>query len=108
MKNLEEMQKVSQQAIDASLNSFGEMNKAMQTLASEFSGYTKKSFEDGTAAMEKLMGVRSIEQVMEIQSDFVRQSYDGAVAQATKVSEICAEISRDALKPVQKAAKKSK
>ena len=108
MKNFEEFQKVSQQAMDASVKSFGEFNKGMQTLASEFSGYSKKNFEDGTAAMEKLMGVRSLEQALEIQSNYVRSSYDGACAQATKVGEICAEMSRDALKPVEKTARKGK
>ncbi len=108
MKNFEDMQKTSQQAMDATAKSFAEMNKGMQTLASEFTGYTQKSFEDGAAVMEKMMGVRSIEQALEIQSSFARKSYDGAVAQAAKVGEIYAEMSRDALKPVEKAARKSK
>lgn len=108
MNNFEEIQKASQQAIDASTKSFGKINEGMQTLATEFSDYTKKNFEDSTAAMEKLMGVRSVEQAMEIQSSFMRKSYDGAVAQATKVGEIYAEMSRDALKPVGKASRKGK
>ena len=108
MKNFEDMQKASQQVMDATVKSFNEMNKGMQTLATEFTGYTQKSIEDSTATMEKLMGVRSIEQAIEIQTNFARKSYDGAVAQATKFGEICAEISRDALKPVEKAARKGK
>jgi len=108
MKNFEDMQKVSQQAMDVTVKSFGEVNKGMQSIAAEMSGYTKKNFEDGTAAMEQLMGVRSFEQALEIQSDFMRKSYDGAVAQATKVGEIYAGMSRDALKPVEKAARKAK
>ncbi len=108
MKNYEEMQKASQQAVDASVHGFGEMNKGMQTLATEFTDYTKKSFEDGTAAMEQFMGVRSFEQALEIQSDYIRKSCEGAVAQATKVSEICSGLSRDALKPAQKAGRKAK
>lgn len=108
MKNFEDMQKANQQAMDASVKSFNEMNKGMQTLASEFTGYTQKAFEDGTATMEKLMGVRSLEQALEIQSSFARKSYDGAMAQASKVGEIYAEMSRDALKPVGKATRKGK
>lgn len=108
MKNFEEMQKASQQTLDATVRSFGEVNKGFQTLAAEMTGYTKKSFEDGTAAMEKLMGVRSVEKAMEIQADYMKKSYDGALEQVTKYGEICSEMSRDALKPVEKAARKAK
>ncbi|MEL6289179.1 MAG: phasin family protein [Pseudomonadota bacterium] len=108
MKSFEEIQKANQQAMDATAKSFTEMNKGMQSLANEMSGYTKKSFEDGTAVMEQMMGVRSLEQALEIQSDYMRKYYNDAVAQAARVGEIYAEMSRDALKPAEKAMRKAK
>ncbi|MGI9405460.1 MAG: phasin family protein, partial [Hyphomicrobiaceae bacterium] len=47
MKNFDEVQKASQKTMDATVRSFGEMNKGLQTLATEMTDYTKKSFEDG-------------------------------------------------------------
>ncbi|MEL7543591.1 MAG: phasin family protein [Pseudomonadota bacterium] len=108
MKNIEDMQKASQQAMDTTVKSFTEVNKGMQSLATEMTDYSKKSFEDGTAVLEQLMGVRSLEQAIEIQSDYVRKSYNDAMAQAAKVGEIYAGMSRDALKPAEKAMKKAR
>ena len=107
MKTLEDWQKANQKTLDATVRSFGEVNKGLQSLASEMTGYTKKSFEDGTAVFEQLIGTRSLEQMFEIQSDYVRKSYDDAVQQASKLSAICADMSKDAYKPIEKAIAKT-
>ena len=50
--------------------------------------------------LEKLLGAKSLESAVQIQSDFTKQSYEGFVAQASKVSELYAKVAADALKPV--------
>ena len=53
--------------------------------------------------LEKLLGARTLESAVQIQSDFTKQSYEGFVAQASKVSELYAKVAADALKPVTSA-----
>ena len=48
----------------------------------------KKSFEDGSAALEKLFGAKSLEKAIEIQSDYAKSAYEGFVAEATKMGEL--------------------
>ena len=49
---------------------------------------------------EKLLGARSVESAVQIQTEFAKQAYEGFVAQATRVSELYTRVASDALKPV--------
>ena len=83
VKNIEEVQQFGKENVDAAMKSFGACSKSMQAIAVELADYSKRVFEQGTAATEKLMGVKSLDKAFEVQSDFVRNSYEGFVAQAT-------------------------
>ena len=57
------------------------------------------SFETGTATLEKLAGVKTLDKAIEIQTDYVKTAFEGAVAQMTKMGELYASIAKDAYKP---------
>ena len=75
--------------IDNSLKSFAAFSKGMQAL----------TVEAGSAALEKLVSAKSLEKVVEIQADYARSSYESFVAEAGKVNDIYAEMTKDAYKP---------
>ena len=58
--------------MDATMKSFGMLSKTTQAIATEVADYSKKSFEDGTKVMEKLLGVKSIDKAIEIQTDYAK------------------------------------
>ena len=55
--------------------------------------------QDASAAFEKLQTIRSFDKLMEFQTDYARSSYEAALARATKIGEIYAELVKDAFKP---------
>jgi hypothetical protein len=59
-----------------------------------------------TRTFEKLISVKSFEQAIEIQSQYAKRTYDNWVAEASKLSEIYANMARDASRPVEQAAAK--
>jgi hypothetical protein len=99
MKNFDDMQKFSKDNVDATMKSFGALSKASQAIATEFADYTKKSFEDGTKVMEKLLGAKSLDKAIEIQTDYAKTAYEGFVAQATKMGELYADLAKETYKP---------
>jgi hypothetical protein len=99
MKNFDDMQKLSKDNVDATMKSFGALSKASQAIATEFADFTKKSFEDGTKVMEKLLGAKSLDKAMEIQTDYAKTAYEGFVAQATKMGELYADLAKETYKP---------
>ncbi len=99
MKNLDEMQKYSKDSVDLAMKSFGAVSKGMQAIAVEVADYSKKSFEDGTAAMEKLMGVKSIDKAIEVQSDYAKAAYEGFVSEATRIGDLYSDLAKETYKP---------
>ena len=98
--NFEEFQNLSKQQIEAFTTASTTLTKGLQELAAETTDYAKKAFASGSAVYEKLLGARSVESAIQIQSEYAKQAYDGFVAQASKVSEICVKVATDTLKPV--------
>ena len=106
-ENFENLQKISKDNVDVALKSFGVASKGMQAIASEVADFQKKSFEDGTAALEKLMGARTIDKAFEAQSEFYKTAYEGFVSKATKIGEIYADIAKETYKPIEGALAKT-
>ncbi len=98
-KNFEDVQKLSKDNMDATMKSFGALSKASQTIAAELVDYSKKSFEDSTKVMEKLLGAKSLDKAIEIQTDYAKTAYEGFVAQATKIGELYADFAKETYKP---------
>jgi hypothetical protein len=99
IKNFDDVQRLSKDSLDATMRSLGTFTKASQAIAAEFADYSKKSFEDGTKVMEKLLGAKSLDKAIEIQTDYAKTAYEGFIAQATKISELYAEFAKEAYKP---------
>jgi hypothetical protein len=99
IRNFDDVQKLSKDSFDATMRSFGAFSKASQAIAAEVADYSKKSFEDGTKVMEKLLGAKSLDKAIEIQADYAKTAYEGFVAQATKIGELYADFAKEAYKP---------
>lgn len=104
----EDFSKYGKEFADSGLKSFASLSKGAQAIAVEATDYTKKSFEAGSTAVEKLLSAKSFEKVIEIQSDFAKQSYESFVAEVTKISDLYAELAKDAYKPFESVVAKAK
>src|SRR5437868_7050669 len=82
VKNFEDVQQFGKDGMDATLKSFGAFTKNAQAIAIELADYGKQVFEQGTAATEKLIGAKSLEKAIKVQSDYIKSSYEGFVAEA--------------------------
>jgi hypothetical protein len=103
IKNFEDLQKIGQQNVDAAMKAFGGWNKGWQAIAAEMTDYTKRSFEEGTATVEKLLAAKSFEQAVEIQTGYAKRAYDDYMHQLSKLGGLYAELAKEAYKPVEKA-----
>lgn len=101
LKNFEEFQKFGQNHVDTTLKQFGTVSKGLQAIAAEYTDYSKKSFEEGNAALEKLFGAKSLDKAIEIQSAYAKTAYEGFVAQATKLGELYTDLAKESYKPLE-------
>ena len=61
VRNIDEVQQLGKDNMDATLKSFGAVSKSLQSIAIELADYSKRVFEQGTAASEKLLGAKSLD-----------------------------------------------
>lgn len=108
VQSFEDAGKISKEFVDAGLKNFANVSKNVQALAFEANDYSRKAFEDGAAALEKLATARSLDKVFEVQSDYARQAYEGFVAQTSRLTELYADIAKDACAPFEAVAAKAK
>ena len=99
IQQLDQIQKFGKDNADAALKTFGLVSKGAQAIAVESADFAKKSFEQGTATIEKLVGAKTLDKAIEIHTDFLKTAYEGFVAQSTKVGELYASLAKDAFKP---------
>ena len=92
--NFEEIQKLSKEQMEAATAAAASVTKGFQTIAAETSEYSKRSLENGSAYLEKLLSARKIEDAVQIQSDFAKTTYEGFVAQTTRIGELYANLAR--------------
>jgi hypothetical protein len=99
LKNFDDIQKYGKDHMDTTMKAWGQVSKGVQAIATETADYSKKSFEEGSAALEKLFGAKSLEKAIEIQTAYAKIAYEGFVAQATKMGELYAELAKETYKP---------
>jgi len=99
IRNFEEMQQLGKENFDVAMKSFSAASKGVQAIAVEVADYSKKALEDGTQALEKLLGAKSLEKAIELQQNYFKESYEGFVSEATKVGEMYADLAKESYKP---------
>jgi hypothetical protein len=89
----------TKEGIDAALKAFGTVSQNVQAIAVEAADFGRKSFEQGTAALEKLTAAKSLDKAIEVQAEYARTAYEGLVAQGGRMGALYANLAKDAMKP---------
>jgi phasin family protein len=107
MFNFDSFQALGKDNVDAMTKSFAAQQKTAQAIATEAQGYSKKQLEAGSQLVEKLLGVKTLDKAIELQSDFAKTQFEGFVAYATKVGEMVQASAKEAAKPFEAAFAKA-
>jgi hypothetical protein len=94
--------KTSQVNLDSAMTLASDVTKGWQAIAVELTDYSKRTLEQNTAVFEKLFAARSLEQALDIQATHAKRSYDDYVQQMSRLNGIMADLTKTALKPVEK------
>jgi phasin family protein len=97
----EDIQKFSKTQLDTAAVTSQSFVKGLQAIAAETTDYSKKSLENSAAFLEKLLGVKSFESAIQLQSEYAKSSYAEFVAQATKFGELYSNLAKEAFKPIE-------
>jgi hypothetical protein len=99
LNGFDEVQKVGRESVTRTMESFGALSQGVQAIAVEAADYSKRSFEQGAAHVQALMGAKSLDRAVEVQADYVRSACEEAVGQATRMGELYVELAKDVVRP---------
>ena len=92
MFKFEDFESYRKAQFEQTVASAASVQKGVQAIASVCGDYAKKSFEDTRSLVERLSTVKSFDKAIEVQSDFVRSSYETYVAEAQKIAGLCNDL----------------
>ena len=90
---------MSKTHFDTAMKSFGTVSKSAQAISTVMAEYSKLSFENGAKAMENLIGVKSLDKAIEVQSQYAKSIFEGYAAQVARLGELYADMAKAAFKP---------
>lgn len=95
----DDLSKFGKDRVDATMQSLDVISKSVQALAEGAADYSKKSIERTAEAFNKMLGANSLEQAMEVQSDYFKTAYESFIAESNRVSELCADLAKEVYRP---------
>ena len=108
MSNVEPIQQATKDFGDAATTSANTFATSLQTIASAHADFAKKLMQHGSEFISQLTSVKEPAKLMELQSEYVRNSYETFVAEAKRISELYADLFKQTTKPLEDLIEKNK
>ena len=97
-RNLSQKQDGKEQ-INAAAVSMNSVHGGFHAIATAYSDYTKKSFEDTRTFVEKLSGAKSVDKAIEIQTEFAKSAFETFMAESQKIGALYRDLATQSYKP---------
>ncbi len=86
--------------IDAFVESLNVSAKGFEALNTEAVSYSKKAMEDATAAAQAASGVKSMQELIELNTAYTKSAFEAYIGAATKMGELFVATTKDATAPI--------
>ena len=100
------MQETINGNLEATARSFEGATRVTQQIANQIADYSKRSFEQGTKTVENLLGARSLDKAVEVQTQYARAAYEDYMRHATKLGQLYTDLAKETFKSYQDFASK--
>ncbi len=100
MKTAEEMISFSQGNIEAIMKSSQIYASGFQDIAKRFAASNKAALEESVSFTKSLLGVKSVKEAVDLQSDFARSSIEKLVAETNQMTDASVRLAEEAIQPL--------
>ncbi len=97
----EELSALQQESLDALIKASTVWAKGAENLGRAYLAYAEAAAEAGTDIAKSLLEAKSFKEIVDLQSDYARKSFDQSVSEGTKLSEMSIKVANEALQPIQ-------
>jgi phasin family protein len=106
MVKVEDIQNYGKEQFEQVVANATTFQSGVQAIATAYGDYAKKSFEDTKSFAEKLSGVKSLDKVLEAQSEYAKTAYETFVAESQKIAGLYTDLAKQTFKPLEGLAAK--
>lgn len=106
VKGFDDLAAIGKGNVDAAIKAGQIAAKGFEALGKEVTACNKKAFETGVANTKALLGAKTFQEAIELQTGFVRGSFDEFVANGTKFSELSIKLAQETVEPLTAQANK--
>lgn len=86
--------------VEAMIQSANAAAKGLEAINSETLAYSRQAMEESVAAAKAAFGSKSIQEFIELQTDFTRAAIDAYVGQVTKMGDMVTSIAKQTAEPI--------
>lgn len=99
-KSYDDIMAFNQDNFDAFVE-FGKATaKGVEELNAEVLAFNKVALEENIAAAKAVMGAKTVQEAVDLQTEWAKAWFDSYMSQATKVGEMTAKVAQEAFAPV--------
>ena len=91
----------SKDTAEAMIKAANAAGKGIETINSEMFAYARKSLEESITATKAIMGSKSVDEAVQLQSDFSKSVFETYVDELAKFGDLTLATAKDAAMPLQ-------
>ncbi len=99
-KSYDDVLTFNRETLEALMQAGSVAAKGVEEINAELLTFNKVAFEDGVEAAKAVMSAKTVQEAVDLQTEWVKASFDGYLAQATKVGELAAKATQSMFEPV--------
>lgn len=100
LKGYDEVASFSKQNVEALVEAGSIVAKGVEEIGKEVVAYSQASFDKSVAAGTALLSAKSLREVVDLQNDYAKSSFDAFVAEANRLSELSVKVANEAFAPL--------
>jgi phasin family protein len=97
---LTELNAQGKKNLEAVVESATAAQRGAEALSQQAMAYSKKSWEDGVAAAQSIAQARSVQELVELQTNFAKSAIEGYLAEMTKATDLMTASVKESFKPI--------
>jgi phasin family protein len=96
----EELADLGRENFAAVLRANAALTEGIEAIGKEVMGYARNSLENVAEAATAVLAAKTFEDLVQVNSDFAKASFERLVARSTKLSEMGVKVANEALAPL--------
>src|SRR6185436_11201053 len=100
-KNYDQFMNFSKDTAEAMIKCANAAGKGIETINGEIFAYARKSLEEGIVATKAIMASKSVDEAVQLQSEYSKAAFETYVDELAKVQDMALALTKSAATPLQ-------